>query len=245
MSNNSDSGVPCHVLLITSDILLRQLTAGLLKMEGHTCSSVATTEDALSQLAAREFDAVLLDSNAVGIALLELAQQISTCSEATLIVVGESLAEDTKLKLAEHGCRSFLASPIQPPALYAALNRRDGAADGRPQVTVDLEMARNQLSGDSDELRELVEIMIGEAPRFLAGIERGLANSQAADVEREAHSLKGAARVFGSEEVVSLAYRLERLAHEEKLDQAAILLPQLSELTQMLLNSLESAMADL
>jgi len=238
MSSADNTPQALRVLLLTPDIIARQLASGLLKMKGHQVTVAASVAEGLAEAKAAAADVILIDAKLTR-DLAQLVEQLKQLTEAPVATIGGLPDDRVRQALSVLGCNTFLASPIQPPDLYAALERMSGGGSrAEPQVTICLDTARDTLSGGPDELRELIEIMLSETPRFLEGIEEGLATAEEDEIERQAHSLKGAARVFGAEEVVEFASQLEQSAHDGQLEQVREQLPQLTRLVEALLAEL-------
>jgi len=77
-------------------------------------------------------------------------------------------------------------------------------------------------TGDDDEiLEQILRMFLEQGPERMALVESALARSQAKDLEREAHGLKGTAATLGMEELRQAAYAVERLGAEGRLEEAA------------------------
>jgi HPt (histidine-containing phosphotransfer) domain-containing protein len=76
-------------------------------------------------------------------------------------------------------------------------------------------------------LDELVQAFLYESPQLMAGIEQSLGEQNAAEVQRQAHSLKSSLRFFGVASTADLAWRVEEAAREKKLEAIPEMLPKL------------------
>ncbi|MGI9475044.1 MAG: response regulator [Rubripirellula sp.] len=101
---------------------------------------------------------------------------------------------------------------------------RQASTDVQPNVTVqnddtvvDLNAAR-ELCGDNDErIRMLAETLLDEAEDLIVQLRSAIDDDDATTVRRHAHSLKGAASVFGATSVVAAARRIESLGADGEL----------------------------
>jgi HPt (histidine-containing phosphotransfer) domain-containing protein len=79
-------------------------------------------------------------------------------------------------------------------------------------LTIDmraLEKLKRVMGGGDDDLRELIESFLEEAPVLVAALERAYAESDLAGARRAAHSLKSNARDMGASELGETCARIE------------------------------------
>jgi two-component system sensor histidine kinase/response regulator len=91
----------------------------------------------------------------------------------------------------------------------------------------DLGAALERVEGDSELLRELVNLFLEESPRLVGEIREGLRCQDAKMVQRPAHSLKSALGNLSAVRSFDAAYRLELLSRDAKpaeLEAACVLL---------------------
>lgn len=84
--------------------------------------------------------------------------------------------------------------------------------DGRD--IFDLFVALDNLEGDQEMLKELVELFITDCPNLLGAIQVALAAGDCEELGNAAHSLKGSVSSFGAHKAYAAALRLESLARE-------------------------------
>ena len=91
-----------------------------------------------------------------------------------------------------------------------------------PTLNPDAIQALRELSpeGDTEFLRELIDIYLADTPKQLAQLEEALAKQDAALVIRAAHSIKGSSGNFGAQEFARLAHEME--SHAKANDLAAV-----------------------
>ena len=78
--------------------------------------------------------------------------------------------------------------------------------------------------GEPDVLAQVLRLFLDEAPRRLERLRSVLAKGDAAEFQRVAHSLKGAAGNIGAHALCDAARRAEELGRTGRLDSAAPLL---------------------
>jgi signal transduction histidine kinase/CheY-like chemotaxis protein/HPt (histidine-containing phosphotransfer) domain-containing protein/predicted hydrocarbon binding protein len=86
-----------------------------------------------------------------------------------------------------------------------------------PVKPIDLETALNRFGGDKEFFKEMVGEFLGYVPKQLEKLTEAVERGDAKVVEREAHSLKGAAGNLGAKPIADLASQLELLGREKNL----------------------------
>ena len=84
----------------------------------------------------------------------------------------------------------------------------EGAIDQLHQF--DEAVALSRVGGDSDLLKEIVELFLGDYPNTLEKIRSAVSARDAVALEHHAHSLKGSVSTFGAQNVFDAALELER-----------------------------------
>jgi CheY-like chemotaxis protein len=148
-------------------------------------------------------------------------------------------AEDVEAALAELGLAPLAddASMAETeaalaPELLARLDEEFG--DGPQDVVLDeqaLVDLREMEARGSISVAKMVDLFGQGADRILPLLRHLLDESQAADLRREAHTLKGSARDLGARRLAALCQRLEDLARDGDLSQADALIAQIEAAT--------------
>jgi CheY-like chemotaxis protein len=128
------------------------------------------------------------------------------------------------------GMDGYLSKPIRSKQLYETIEsiRTDHppvattSADEDPTSAVNLTEALSSVGGDGELLRELAGVCLEECPLLLQQIRLGLAQRDAARLRLAAHTLKGSIASFGAPAAYAAALRLETLAQDGNLDEAAV-----------------------
>lgn len=82
---------------------------------------------------------------------------------------------------------------------------------------LDRALALERLGGDEGLLQEVAQLFLDEYPMLMSDIRRAIETSNANQLERAAHSLKGSVATFGSEAACQAAFALEKLGREQQL----------------------------
>lgn len=88
--------------------------------------------------------------------------------------------------------------------------------DGEPRV--ELWRLREATGGDPDLIREMTELYLSEAVRFMGLLKQSLQDGDVKKVREHAHAIKGSAANMGAVKVLALSGKLENLAEKGGLD---------------------------
>lgn len=127
------------------------------------------------------------------------------------------------------GMDRYVSKPIDPKELFNALESvvpklQDSAEEnageaGAGEVVNPAELL-NRVGGDTQLLKELVELFLRESPPMMEGIRKALRVQDSKSLEKAAHNLKGSVGNFAAKEAYEAALRLERLGRAQALDDA-------------------------
>ena len=122
------------------------------------------------------------------------------------------------------GMDGYLAKPIDPAALFAAVEDAILASPpedepGAPAI-FDREAALRRMGGDDEFLAEVQHVFVSDCPRRLAAIGAAVASRDAQRLRAEGHDLKGAAGTLSALRLVEAARVLERVGKDGRLDDA-------------------------
>lgn len=87
-------------------------------------------------------------------------------------------------------------------------------------INLNRALALERVGGDEELLREIAGLFLEDYPSLVSKIQGALAASDAHELERAAHSLKGSVANFGSEAAYQAAFDLEQIGRSRKLDHA-------------------------
>ncbi|MDX1495774.1 MAG: response regulator, partial [Longimicrobiales bacterium] len=208
-------------------------------------------QEVLDALETDHFDVILMDIQMPEVDGIEATRRIREreAREGTftpiVAMTAHAMVGDRERFLAA-GMDDYVTKPINRDRLRSVLRRvgRTPAPDPLPATTpagdtgyvVDAEatsfdrselMARTE--GDAELVRMLVEVFEADRPNLLGKIEAALKAKDTQELERAAHTVKGAVAVFGAEPARSRAARLEIMGRDGAVDEAQDLYPELRE----------------
>jgi HPt (histidine-containing phosphotransfer) domain-containing protein len=133
------------------------------------------------------------------------------------------------------GFDAYLPKPFRLGELVELVERLGGIAE---PPAIDRAAFLDRVGGDYGIMREVAATFCADLPRRMAAIHAAIELGNAQEVERAAHSLRGAAGVIGAARAAEIAGRLESEARAGSLDAAPVLYRQLDSETARVLSAL-------
>ena len=134
----------------------------------------------------------------------------------------------------------YVSKPVQREELSSVLEKWSNKGSNEEKNTMESEVeqetmtapiavqrALERVEGDREFLGELVDAFLDYAPDEMKALRMGIQAGDASQVEQSAHSLKGAAANLEAEGIRSLAFRLEEMGRDARLDGAMEVLSEL------------------
>src|SRR5262249_51095163 len=134
------------------------------------------------------------------------------------------------------GMDGYVSKPLQPDALYAAVEGQPAAPGAAPApvaapvahvvtpvepVALDEAVLREQFGNDPELLKEIAGIFVANCPTWQAELHSAAEALDATRLQLAAHTVKGAVGHFGDQEAYDAAYRLELMGKGRDLRGAA------------------------
>jgi two-component system response regulator AtoC len=150
-----------NILVVDDEASIRHLLAVILADRGYDPRAVATGEEALKELAAREYDLVLTDVRMPGMGGLGLLREIQrSAPELMVIVMSAYGAHDAAIEAMKAGAYDYLSKPFKPDEVVLVLRK----AEERERLARENRRLRTELSagyspehmvGTSEPMREV------------------------------------------------------------------------------------------
>ena len=233
------------LLLAEDNKVNRKLAETLLGRRGYEVHSVGDGREAVEAYRTQYFDLILMDVQMPEMDGMRATAAIRELEERTgehipIIAMTAHAMKGDREKCLAGGMDDYVSKPMKAQILYETIERvlaNDGVQPApkkeKANMEMDLSRAMEAVDGDAELLKELLDEFIEEIPNQLAELRAVLAEKDADQVERKAHSLKGAIGNFGASSVVDLAFELESRGREGHLDGADLVLDKLEhELNQ-------------
>lgn len=238
---------PLRILLVEDSLVNQKLAIGLLRHFGHQVTVANDGKEGVARYQSEDFDLVLMDVQMPNMDGLEATRKIRALEKKTgrhvpiIAMTAHAMQGDREQCLAA-GMDDYLAKPIRAQQLYDAICRAVGIErptadqDKQPATTalIDWSLALQNVNHDRQLLKEVVEAFLHEAPQLMDQMRRAIADNNAGELRRTAHTIKGSLRFFGSHLGTEYAFRLETMGKESDLSGADEAFRQLEQQMQQL-----------
>jgi signal transduction histidine kinase/CheY-like chemotaxis protein/HPt (histidine-containing phosphotransfer) domain-containing protein len=251
---------PLRILLAEDNVINQRVAVGLLQERGHQVTVAHNGREAVTLAESRPFDAVLMDMQMPEMDGIEATNAIRAVERQVgghlpIIAMTASAMKGDRERCLAAGMDGYVSKPIDvaqllrvlegivaAPALVeyirpisAASPGADSSAESNLSDVIDLAIARERLPPGDGQLREFAQLLMTEASKLLADVQHACSEGDAIRLRRAAHTLGSSASLFGAQHIVKISANLERFAADNRLSDAASLVPQLeTEITRLL-----------
>ena len=256
---------PLRVLMAEDGIANQKLAVGLLTRWGHEVVVAQDGQEAIELFQAQPFDVILMDVQMPKVDGLEATRKIRSLETAEnahvpiIAMTAHAMTADRE-RCFQAGMDGFVAKPIRKLTLLQALQEHtnsqpesdNDALSARPPMStpakaaaqvspprqLDWEEALAQLDGDRELLAAVAETAMVELPTRMNSLRVALEAEDKESATREAHTIKGALRIFGSTPVGNIAAQIETA--NDLTPEIQALFQELSHAMDLLLPELSS-----
>ncbi|QDE32991.1 ATP-binding protein [Shewanella polaris] len=263
--NHSVEGVyRKSTVLVAEDNAVNQLVVkSLLESLGHQCEIVNNGQEAIARAKEQKFDLIFMDYHMPvvdGIAATEAITKLgNSCinHQTPIIALTADIQPNVKRLFRQAGAKDVLLKPFTRQNLSECLNKWvfepaslpenvDAIDDEEVLVLIDGPLNDiYQISPDdsTDLVKSIVDMYLQHTPELINNIIKGLADNNADQVFKSAHSLKSSSANLGAIKIQALASKIELFARNDQLSDANnlsdSLLPAFEQTTEALLLKLE------
>ncbi|HUR34519.1 MAG TPA: response regulator [Vicinamibacterales bacterium] len=237
---------PLRVLLAEDNVVNQRVAVGLLSRRGHDVTVVENGSEAANAVARRTFDVVLMDLQMPVMGGLEAtavirAQETSTGRYTPIIAMTAHAMSGDRERCLAAGMDGYVSKPINPNALYEALEQtaQPHPGTGQPATRTVAEPAApdpidrasfsRRMAHDDELMRDVLDAFRVDCPEQLMAIKAAVDSRDADQIRATAHALKGAAGNLSATGLFAAVRELERLGAERRLDEIDRAWLQLSE----------------
>jgi CheY-like chemotaxis protein/HPt (histidine-containing phosphotransfer) domain-containing protein len=216
------------ILLAEDNAVNQKLVVRLLENMGHRVTVAENGALAVTKLEAHPFDVVLMDLQMPVMDGLAATSAVREREQAggrrtPIIALTANALKGDRERCLEAGMDDYLTKPIRKEALEEALKKwmaptaaaTPDRASEPPVATVStfaLDEALERASGDTELLRELVALVLEDAPSQLAALVSARERDDREEIKRVAHALTGAVSNMGARSMVAALRDLEAVA---------------------------------
>lgn len=224
-----------RVLLVEDDPVNQRLTVRLLERYGLQVIWASTGPEALAALQRRSFDLVLMDVQMPemnGFEVMAAIRQKETVSgqHVPILALMAHAKEADGERCLEAGMDGYISKPIQTDELISAIDKvtcrlRRSAMSSEiietREGSIDPAAIMDRVSGDTELLKELVELFMGDHITLLSAIGTAVASRDPQALMTAAHTLKSSLGIFSAHAAMTAARQLELMGRNGDMTQAA------------------------
>jgi len=244
------SGAPARILIVEDNVTNQQVAQGIIEKLGLRANAVGNGLEALKAIETIPYDLVLMDVQMPEMDGLTAARRIRELSAESrsmpiIAMTAHALTGDRE-RCVEAGMDDYITKPVTPQALAGlldrwlpekrrngafriALSRQDGrtpSADGQAPFDRTCFMAR--VMGDESLGRRVITSFLNDMPRQMAALGLCITSGDVRAMERQAHTIKGAAANVCAEAMGLTVWEIESAANAGDLSSAERLAARLS-----------------
>ncbi len=234
-----------RLLLAEDNIINQKVALGILGKIGYRADVAVNGQEVLAALEKAPYDLILMDVQMPEMDGFEATAAIRQKEKEMgrhipiIAMTAHAMKGDRELCL-EKGMDDYVSKPIQAKDLSSAINRQlvkitlpqpevppgDGS-DGK--AVFDKKILLNRLEGDEELFKEIVKTFLDDAPLQIEKLKQALNEEDLNQLEKQAHTLKGAAMNIGGKALQPVAYALEIAGKNSDLNRARPLVQELDK----------------
>ncbi|WP_412479335.1 response regulator [Azonexus sp. IMCC34839] len=222
------------ILLVEDNPVNQELATRLLQRHSHRVTVANNGMEAVDAFSSGRFDVILMDMQMPVMGGVEATEIIRSHEmrrswvvsndfrPVYIIAMTANVMASDRDRCLQAGMNDYLAKPLRPDELFAALARATGEefepanvlAVATPQKVVarlDLAAALRDI-GDADLLATMAQMLLAEWDEHLGRIRKAIEEESAVDLRMHAHTIKGLLAMFHAESARAQAMELEHTA---------------------------------
>jgi len=238
---NQGFGRKARILLAEDNVVNQMVAMGMLKKLGLRADAVANGQEALKALELLPYDLVLMDIQMPEMDGITATRHIrghgSTAREPNVPIIAMTAhaMKGDREKCLEAGMNDYVAKPVQPRELAAAITRclskspdfkkkDNGGTLEMPEALFEPNVLLDRLGGDQELYEQIIHVFLRDAPEQIRLLQDAVSQGDARRVERQAHTLKGASGNVGAAGLEKATLKVEGAGQRGDLDEASRLL---------------------
>jgi len=232
VSEGSDA--PLNILLVEDNPVNQELAKRLLERQSHRVTLANNGVEAVDQFDSDHYDVILMDMQMPVMGGLEAAEAIRSremrrswvlsheIKPVYIIAMTANVMASDHDRCIEAGMNDYVAKPLRPAELFAALGRSRGrididqptllaAAPASSAKRIDLAAALRDI-GDAELFATMAGMFLSEWNTHLGRLKTALDSSDGLDLRMHAHTVKSLLAMFHAESARRLAMEIEQAA---------------------------------
>ncbi|MFN8606698.1 MAG: response regulator [Vulcanimicrobiota bacterium] len=227
-----------RILVAEDNTVNQRVAVRILEKAGYSCDVVANGAEAVQAVTSIHYDAVLMDCQMPVMDGYSATLQIRRTHPDLLIIAATAgVTNEERDRCREAGMTDFVAKPIQADSLLQLLLEKlpqPQSLNLDDTQVLDLQRLHSVVSGDREFQRELVDNFLRDLDLAVHNLASAVKETDRPRFRQLAHGLRASSLYVGGVRLSRLAECLEQEAADNNLEEAARLLPALTEEAQAL-----------
>ncbi len=223
-----------HVLLAEDNIVNQEVGVLMMEEEGYFVDLVCTGREAIDILKRERFDVVLMDMQMPEIDGIEATKIIRSLvnsgfdPDIPIIALTAHAFKESKERCLEAGMNGFITKPFRIEDINREITNvlvmdKSMQTEKGENGTLDREEVLQRVGGKERILKKVWRVFRDDVPLQIETLKKALDEGDNELVERQAHSLKGAAANIGAKIMSGKAFELEQALKEKKINNVHLL----------------------
>ena len=218
--------LPRKILVAEDNKVNQQLALQLLGRMGYRADVAGNGLEAIAALRRQHYDVVFMDVHMPEmdglIATQRICEEWSRERRPWIIAMTANAMQGDRDKCISAGMNDYISKPIRVDELIRALSESEPRVKNPEPVPVReeaidtsvLQAFRATMGSDATQfLVQLIELYLEDAPSLLAAMDKALTQTNAAQLQSAAHTLKSSSASLGAMNLSKLCEQLEMLGH--------------------------------
>jgi len=237
-----DNTFPSVRILVAEDNLTNQKVAmGQLNELGYRAQAVPNGRELLKVLENENVDIILMDCQMPEMdgyeATREIRRREGAARHTTIIALTANALDGDRQRCLAAGMDDYLSKPVKLDVLRLKLQLWAKRSKSQCSVIDQTQIAslrEIQQPGDPDLLTELIDLFLHEAASDIKALAKALQMSDAAQIKRLTHRIKGSSANMGASGMAAISAKLET---SESASDSSVLLTQLENEFELVRNA--------
>ncbi|AFM23186.1 PAS domain S-box protein [Desulfomonile tiedjei] len=218
------------ILLVEDNPVNQTLALRLLEKRGCTVSIASNGKEALKSLEAESFDLILMDIEMPEMNGFETTQAIRNAEQSSgehipIIAMTAHAMTGDRERCLDAGMDGYVSKPVDSRELFFTIDKFTQDRSACDPVIPDrdhIDEARllEQVGGDKDLLRQLIDLFAEESPKLLGKMREAIEHQDPEMLQMAAHTMKGMIGNFAANLAVEEALKLENLGKSRSMEEA-------------------------
>jgi PAS domain S-box-containing protein len=218
--------LPLRILVAEDNMVNQQLALQLLERMGYRADVAGNGLEAIAALRRQPYDVVFMDVHMPEMdgltATRRICEEWSPAVRPRIIAMTANAMQGDREKCISAGMDDYISKPIRVKELVHSLSQSQCPLQNQESETVGdlaldtqvLQAFRKTMGSDASVyLNQLIDIYLEETPELLQAIDTAVTQTDAAEMQKAAHTMKSSSAALGAITLSKLCEDLERIGN--------------------------------